>query len=239
MSTSVAVMTRPPLTVDRIVGVARGLLSQGGVEAVTIREVARGLSVTAPALYKHVQGRGELVDQLTIACLDELTCRLTTARDAHPPAAYRARLGAAGRAMHAWALENRAEFALLFATPVTPFERSTTPQVQEAGQRMGGAFLEILVPAALEGRLRATPDAAVPEQAAVQLMTYDEACSFGLSASQLWTIVAGFQDLLGMVAVEAFGQLGFALTDTEAFMAARLDQLASELLPDDPAEAGA
>src|SRR3712207_5505847 len=100
---SVTRVSRPSVTVDRIVAVARALLVAGGLEAVTVREVARGLTVTAPALYKHVSGRGEIVDQLAVSCLRELTEHVVDARNALPPHEHLGRLTAAGLALHRWA----------------------------------------------------------------------------------------------------------------------------------------
>ncbi len=218
------------MTVERIVAVARELLVAGGIEAVTVRQVARGLTVTAPALYKHVQGRAEIVDQLTATCLDELTTAIVTARDAVPADDFRGRLSAVGLALRDWARAHPAEFALAFATPATAFDRVATGAGQAAGVRLGQAFLEIVVPAAMAGRLRAAPDGQVPPEVAVQLRAWGQARGMPLSDGQLWAAVRGFHDILGLVAVEAFGQLGFALRDTSAYMADRLASLADDLL---------
>lgn len=222
--------TRAPVTVDRIVAAARALLVQGGPEAVTVREVGRGLGVSAPALYKHVQGRGEIVDQLAASCLDELAEEVRVARDARPPDDHRGRLFAAGQALRTWAHAHPAEFALLFATPATSFVRPQDGAGHGAGVRLGRVFLEVLVPAARAGRLRAVPDDAVPPAVAAQLRAWGAARGLPLSDGQLWTAVAGFHDLLGLVSVEAFGQVGFALRDTEDYMRVRTEALVHRLL---------
>ena len=51
-----------------------------------------------------------------------------------------------------------------------------------------------------------------------------------LTDGQLWAAVAGFHDLLGLVSVEAFGQVGFALTDTTAYTRVRIRDLAERLV---------
>lgn len=224
-------VTRAPVTVPRIVAVARSLLVAGGLEAVTVRDVARGLDVSAPALYKHVQGRAEIVDQLAASCLDELTAAVTAARDAAPEADHVARFVAVADALHAWAGANRAEFALLFATPAVPFARPEDGVGHAAGQRLGRAFLEVVVGAARAGRLAAAPDASVPTEVAAQLRSWAASRDLPLTDGQLWTAVAGFHDLLGLVSVEAFGQVGFALHDTAAYMRTRIRELADRLVP--------
>jgi AcrR family transcriptional regulator len=218
------------VTVPRIVAVARALLVSGGLEAVTVREVARGLGVSAPALYKHVHGRGEIVDRLAAACLEELTVAVVAARDAAALGDHAGRFVAAGEALNRWAQAHRAEFALLFATPAAAVARPEDGAGHAAGVRLGRAFLEIAVPAALAGRLRAAPDGAVPPPVAEQLRAWGEARDVPLGDGQLWSVVAGFHDLLGLVAVAAFGQVGFALRDTDDYMRVRLRELAGRLV---------
>jgi AcrR family transcriptional regulator len=226
-------MTRAPVTPATIVGAARTLLVRGGLESVVVREVARSLGVSAPALYKHVDGRTDIVDRLSAVCLDELTDEVVRARDAagdEPRAAF----VAAGLAWYRWAHRHPAEFALLFATPAVPFERPTDGRGRQAGLRLGRAFLEIVVRAADGGRLLAPPDHEVPPEVAVQLRDWGADRGMPLGDGQLWTAVSGFHDLLGLVMVEAFGQLGFALADTDAYMRRRLARLADALIGDPP-----
>jgi AcrR family transcriptional regulator len=53
---------RPPLDRDRIVRAALELVDADGLEAASMRRLARALGVTPMALYNHVGGRGDLLD---------------------------------------------------------------------------------------------------------------------------------------------------------------------------------
>lgn len=224
---------REPVTVGGIVAAARALLVGGGVESVTVRELGRALQVTAPALYKHVGGRAEIVDLLTAACLDELTAEITAARDAADPADHRERLLAAALAWHRWAHAHPAEHALVFATPAVAFDRPETGDGATAGLRLGRAFLEIAVPAALAGALPAPDDREVPPAVAAQLRPWAGSRGLPLRDGQLLAVVQGFQDLMGLIMTASFGQLGFALADTDAYMRGRIEQLADALMGGD------
>jgi len=220
---------RAPVTVATIVAAARELLVQGGPENVAIRELARSLRVSAPALYKHTSGRGEIVDLLAAACLDELTGIVIAARDEQPHDDHRGRLLAAGQAWYRWAHAHPAEHALIFATPAVTFDRPTHGRAHAAGTRLGRAFQEIAAPAALSGQLRSVPDDDVPVDVATQLRQWAATRGVPLSVGQLWSTTCAFQDLMGLIMTESFGQLGYALTDTDAHMQARLVQLADAL----------
>lgn len=52
------------ITRDRLVAAALDVLDDGGIEAVTVRAVAKRLEVQAPALYWHVRNKQELLDEM-------------------------------------------------------------------------------------------------------------------------------------------------------------------------------
>ncbi|MGO1837968.1 MAG: TetR/AcrR family transcriptional regulator C-terminal domain-containing protein [Candidatus Microbacterium stercoravium] len=52
------------ITRDRLVSAALDVLDDGGIDAVTVRAVARRLDVQAPALYWHVRNKQELLDEM-------------------------------------------------------------------------------------------------------------------------------------------------------------------------------
>ena len=199
--------TREGVSVGRVVAAARTLLRSGGIEAVTVRELGRALGVSAPALYKHVRGRAEIVDRLVAACLDELTAEVASARDAEPLPDPGVRFLAAGRAFAAWARANRAEFALVFATPVVGFAKLSDGPGEQAGVRLGRVFVEIAAQASAQIR-DAGP---LPAALSGPLAAWTARRDLGLSPGQAHTVVSAFGDLLGLVSVDVFGQLGFAL----------------------------
>jgi AcrR family transcriptional regulator len=51
----------PPLTRAAVIDATRALIATEGLEAVSLRKLAAGLGVTAPALYAHVTGKRDLL----------------------------------------------------------------------------------------------------------------------------------------------------------------------------------
>lgn len=216
---------RTGVSVPRMIAAARDLLRAGGLEAVQVRELARSLGVSAPALYKHVRGREEVVDRLVAACLDEVTAAVAAARDAADPADPRGRFLAAARGFAGWARANRAEFALVFATPVTGFAKVTGGAGDQAGVRLGQVFVEV----AASSRDRLRDAGPLPSALASPLSAWAEKRRLPLTVGQVHTVVSAFGDLLGLVAVDVFGQLGFALPETDLYLDRRLDELADRV----------
>jgi len=53
-----------PLTQDRILNAAMALVDDEGIDALTMRALAKRLGVEAPSLYKHVANKDEILDGL-------------------------------------------------------------------------------------------------------------------------------------------------------------------------------
>jgi AcrR family transcriptional regulator len=63
---------RTPLSRERILEAAIGLADESGIEALSMRKLARELGVEAMSLYNHVPNKGALVDAMADAVLAEI-----------------------------------------------------------------------------------------------------------------------------------------------------------------------
>lgn len=218
---------RSPLSVKRIVDGSRALLVEGGTEAIAMREVARRLGTTAPALYKHVAGRDELLALLIASCTDELRGACTEATAAVPDDPGR-RLQAASWAFRSWAVAHPAEFGLVYGTPIPDFTPPEDGPTAEAGRRLGAVFADIFADLASAGRLRTVAAADLDASVAGQLEAI-RAQGFDLPPEVLHALVVGWQRMLGLVSVEVTGHLRWAFSDPTAFVRAEFDRLLDEL----------
>ncbi len=102
-----------PLTRESVVAAARELIRLDGLEEFSLRRVARGLEVTAPALYAHVQSKRDLLRAVADAELAELSERFGRVEVLDPLA----RTAAYCRAYVDHALENPQLFRTMFLFP--------------------------------------------------------------------------------------------------------------------------
>ena len=72
-------------TVREIKQTARRVLVDQGVDGLALRAVAREMGMTAPALYRYFDSREDLVEHVVADLYDELTDVLEAARDAADP----------------------------------------------------------------------------------------------------------------------------------------------------------
>jgi AcrR family transcriptional regulator len=101
-------------TFDEIVDVSRRLLRAG--EDVSIRAVAQEMGLTPPALYRYVDSHAELLALVARSIFEDVVAAMTVARDDQAPDDPAAQVVAASAAFRAWALRNRTEFQMVFAS---------------------------------------------------------------------------------------------------------------------------
>ena len=100
--------------------IERGLqmLAERSVDALSLRELAREVGVSATAVYRHFPDKGALMAALAWAGLERLAAAQRRAAEA--AGGGEAGFDATGRAYVRFALENPALFRLIFASPGPP-----------------------------------------------------------------------------------------------------------------------
>ena len=200
-------------TAQEILTTARGLLVASGPASVTLRAIAREMGMTAPGLYRYVASHEDLLSQLIAELYDELTAELERARDAAGPD-LAARLLAVSRAFRRWGLDHRAELGLLFGSPLPGVDTPPGSETDEAGRRFGAIFLGLF------GELWARQPFPVRgddeiDPRLVEELTAWRGIATGMPYGALEVFLHCWVRLYGAVVVEAFGHVGFALTDAE------------------------
>jgi AcrR family transcriptional regulator len=142
-----------PLPTDqRILAAAWKLFAAGGIDAVSLRQVAAKVDVTPMAIYRHFAGKDALIDALVVDALDRWSARLAKI-DIDDPLEW---LTAAGDEFLEFALEEPRRFEAAFLVPSTAARRF--PDDFAAGRSPAGRqFLPRLEALHSQGRL--TPDA--------------------------------------------------------------------------------
>lgn len=129
-------MTRELDLRTRILATARQLLDEGGVAALSLREVARRAGVTHQAPYHHFGDRESIVAELVTAGFTELAMRLAAANETPLPSAPAEILARSGLAYVGFALDEPGVFRVMFRPELCDAARF--PHAQEAGDRAHG-----------------------------------------------------------------------------------------------------
>jgi AcrR family transcriptional regulator len=218
-------------TVAEIKTAARRLLVAGGAGAISLRAVARELGLSAPALYRYFASHEELVTDVIADLYDELTEAISAARDEVPAGDLCGQLLAVARRLRSWAVAHPSEFELLFAAPVPDLlrvEHDELTPCQQAGMRFGAVFTDLLAELWAE-RPFPVPDEKELGPELVRQLTVRTGHFSGMPAGAVYVTLNYWTRLYGLICMEVFGQLHWALDDVEPYFEAQLREMATSL----------
>jgi AcrR family transcriptional regulator len=219
-------------TVSEIKETARRLLVNGGAPAISLRAIARDMGMTAPAIYRYFDSLDTLVIALIGDCFDEVRTEVEQVAAAHADADPATRIAVMARCFRLWSLAHPAEFALMFGSPVPdviPFAAQCGP-LNDAGARFGEAFLSVL------GDLYATTPFPAPPQAVLDGPLGDAVGPYFATHGDrfplpvMYAFLSSWTSIYGLVAMEVFGHLQWAMTDVEPLFELELHRAISRLV---------
>jgi AcrR family transcriptional regulator len=136
-------------TIEEILDIATAVMTESGVNGLTLAEVARRLGVQAPSLYKYFPSIAAVYDALFERGMRHSLDVLRTAMAPGEPGLDALTLGHEG--IGRWALENQALAQLLFWRPLPSFEPSTEAFVPS--QEFAGLQHQAIADAVAAGEL--------------------------------------------------------------------------------------
>ena len=219
-------------TVEEIKATARGLLVAEGPDAVSLRAIGREMGMTAPAIYRYFGSRDDLVMHVCGDIFTEIAAEIHTAIVAADQASggdITVKLVAACRAFRHWALAHRPEFGLLFGTPLPGIEAGHDDFVDDCADKFSGEFLALFYELWTRHPFPVPADAEIEPGLAAQLTRYRDGLGVDLPIGAVLIFLRCWVRLYGMVSLEVFGHLGFALDDPSALFDYTLAEL-QELL---------
>lgn len=227
----------------------RTIVVEEGAAAVTMAAVAERVGVTAPALYRYVDGRTGLLELGCVTIARRLVRHLDSVREAIDDDPLELVLGLF-RELRRWALTHRAEFALVFAHPATAYERAANPgrpleRTTNASSADLAAAVELEVEWLLEEALLrlwqerpfpVPPEDQVPAELRDSVQEFvarvsERAGTAGLSIPPAPTgaaaVLLGFWvRVYGMISMEVFGHLSYVVPDAGPLFEFMLEEFA-------------
>jgi AcrR family transcriptional regulator len=186
-----------------------------------LRAIAREMGMTAPALYRYFGSHEELIKHVIADIFIELTSDLHTAIDeagAISPGDTTAKVIAAAREFRRWSLNHQREFGLLFGTPLPGVNIEQDEITAECGGKFGNTFFALVLELWHRHPFPVPADEEIDPGLLDQLERYREGLgdlAAGLPRGLLLIFLRCWVRLYGIVSLEVFGHLGFALDDAE------------------------
>jgi AcrR family transcriptional regulator len=133
-------------TIEEIKRTALDLMREQHTTDVRFTDIAKGMGLTPPALYRYFDSCDELLTVLITDAYDELGMRVRAAVAAAPEGDIWAAWVAAGQAYRSWAGSERERFSLILGMPVPGYvadeEGSTTEAAKRAMSQLSQLFFD-------------------------------------------------------------------------------------------------
>ncbi|MFC6017381.1 TetR/AcrR family transcriptional regulator [Plantactinospora solaniradicis] len=210
---------------------ARRLLVTGGPQAISLRAIARDMGMTAPAIYRYFPSLDALIVDLAGDLLNELREHLEAARDAAGEAPV-AQLAATARAFRNWSVRHPVEFGLVFGSLVPGVDAfpENCGNEDDPGARLGAVFIVPLLELWHRSPFPVPPPAQADHRLAESLGPMRERHP-ELPVEVARLMLSGWTMLYGLVSMEVYHQLRWAVSDPEALFEAELAAFLRQLSP--------
>lgn len=211
-------------TLDEIKATARQVMLREGSAGLSLREIARTMGMTAPALYHYFPNRDALVTALIVDAFNALADALEQARVGTPgPAA--AQLLAAMHAYRAWALAHPADFGLIYGNPIPGYEAPRDATVPAAARSLR-VFVTMIGAALASGELQPAPAyQSVPPGLAAHLAELPLVGAAAGDLRALYLATLAWPRIHGSIMLELFNHLQPVVGDTAAFYQIQAEDL--------------
>ena len=204
-------------TVTEIKDTARRLLVAEGPEGLSLRAIAREMGMTAPAIYRYFDSLDALVEALAGDLYIELSEVVAAAKhDAGDDPVTQ--IKAMARAFRDWSVAHPAEFALILGSPlpgIVAFQESCDEE-NHPGVEFGRPFMETINTLWLHEHYPTPPRSLMEEQLAAHLEPLRASHGEEVPIEVAWAFLSGWSRLYGLVSMEVFHHLRWAVSDPGA-----------------------
>jgi AcrR family transcriptional regulator len=219
-------------TTAEIKQTARRILVTEGPDAVSLRAIPREMGMTAPALYRYFGSHDELVKHVIADIFTELAHDIRAAIAAAGEQSggdMAAKVLAACWEFRRWSLSHTREFGLIFATPLPGLHVQKDDITAEGGGQFGNTFFLLMVDLWRKHPFDVPGDDQIDPGLLEQLKRYREGLgelAAGLPFGLLLVFLRCWVRLYGIVSLEVFGHLSFALDDGRPMFELMLSEMA-------------
>jgi AcrR family transcriptional regulator len=219
-------------TTEEIKQTARRILVSEGRDAVSLRAIAREMGMTAPALYRYFGSHDELIKHVCADIFTELAGDIRKAIDSAAAATggdMTAKVMGACWEFRRWSLNHPREFRLIFATPLPGLHVQHDEITAEGGGLFGNTFFELMVELWHRHPFPVAGDDEIEPGLRAQLERYREGLGHlaaGLPLGLLLTFLRSWVRLYGIVSMEVFEHLSFALDNGKPMFELMLSEMA-------------
>jgi len=190
--------------------------------------VARELGMVSSAIYRYFPSRDELLTALLVDAYDAVADAAEAADRRTARAGVGTRWLAIAHAVRAWAHANRADFDLVYGSPVPGYE---APQDTIApAERLSATFIRIVADGVRSGEIVADTATPIPRAVHADFGTIRAFAGVDIPDSVLSRGLLVWTDLFGTLSFELHGHLHNVIVDFDAFFDLQMRRAAHVLV---------
>ncbi|MGY2061364.1 TetR/AcrR family transcriptional regulator, partial [Nocardia gipuzkoensis] len=137
-------------TIDEIKRLAREQLIANGHGGLSLRALAREMRMTSPAIFRYFPTQADLITALCVDAYTDLADTIDATREHTASASPSTRMRSIFATIRRWALDNPADFALIYGTPIPGYHAPEAATGPAAGRIMA-ATIEVYLHALAAG----------------------------------------------------------------------------------------
>ena len=209
-------------TYTEIKDLARQQLAETGPGALSLRAIAREMGMSSSALYRYFASYDDLITALCIDAFDAVADALTIARDAEAADDPTRQWWAIGHAYRRWALNQPADFALIFGTPIPGYQapaEATGPAAGRFSAVLAGVYVAAVAAKAVDPDRSQVP-ASIGTGPLLRTLLGDAVDRY--PAQYAGILLNAWASLRGYLMGEIFGSLTDLVDDTAQLYGAHL-----------------
>lgn len=204
---------------------ARRLTAVRGVEGLTLSEVARGVGVSPPALYRYFDGRKGLILAVYEDLTREFVSLVVEAARREPSGDLGAQLYAATRTVLDWTVAHPAEFDLLMGAGYARLAASEGALDRFLVRELGGAFGVMFTELWRQGKLDFPSDDEIDPALLKQLIVYRDLIGLDHPAGVALLMITCWRQIYGLLCMAVNRHLAAPFDDFVPLFNRMMDDL--------------
>lgn len=203
--------------IEQIKETARQQMASKGTAGLSLRGIAREIGITAPAIYNYFPTLDDLITALISDAFRSIAKAMEQAADKQDDGRVASRILAAGMAYREWAIAHPIQFQLIYGNPIPNYlapAEITGPLARLPFEGLMKDFLR----AYHSGELQ-LPDQYVHIPADIEddIDAYLDRVGFELPKAVVYTIMASWAHIHGMIMLELFHHITPIISHTDQF----------------------
>lgn len=219
-------MTRTETTAAIIRHARRQLETRGAVN-ISLREIARDLDMASSAIYRYFESRDQLLTVLIVDAYNRLGAAIEDADARCKRDDLIGRWTSIANAFRTWALNNQADYGLVFGTPVPGYE--APEDTIAAGLRYTNVVVQLVADAVSLGCDTSTELPKVKGLVS-EYRNVRKAIGVNASGAMLLAGLSAWASVFGAINLELFGHVDSVYSKPGVHFAALVDMLGRQVM---------